>query len=371
MPRTEFSKELGLNEDQVSFVIQDLVTIGNAIFDTDNNMVCPTSESISQADTTIRRFFQAHDVYLRLTNEEADAKPVRFERLKKVVEESCRLGELGDFSKKRRTSNLLMYVWGVGLASQRGNSFLFHKEPVKDGRSIADASKFMHRRTKAYIFFGEAPPAVVIGCLQSLIENSLNRADAEKAHGKNAIHALVKFGLLAIDCSPIIPIEKSRYNLSQIVSESASQDEVISLVIRMLRDDPGVSNRFVGSRIGQIYKTNWVEKSKVRIGGAVLQWARWIERQKYGEKLNDAAWMKNKIRNLTNSTADRLFAMAVIVDEDTAAFRGRPKSLNAAATEAIRELCDDGAFTKAAIAKKLGLSRASIQRALASLRDRP
>ena len=120
----------------------------------------------------------------------------------------------------------------------------------------------------------------------------------------------------------------------------------------MLRDDPGVSNRFVGSRIGQIYKTNWVEKSRIRIGGAVLQWARWIERQKYGEKLNDVAWMKDRIRNLTNSAADRLFAKAVIVDEETAAFRGRPKSLNAAATEAIRQLLDNGSFTQVALAKK-------------------
>jgi hypothetical protein len=128
----------------------------------------------------------------------------------------------------------------------------------------------------------------------------------------------------------------------------------------MLRDDPGVSNRFVGSRIGQIYKTNWVEKSRIRIGGAVLQWARWIERQKYGEKLNDVAWMKDRIRNLTNSAADRLFAKAVIVDEETAAFRGRPKSLNAAATEAIRQLLDNGSFTQVALAKKLGLSRAPI-----------
>jgi response regulator of citrate/malate metabolism len=103
----------------------------------------------------------------------------------------------------------------------------------------------------------------------------------------------------------------------------------------------------------------------------LLQWARWIERQKYGADLNDVAWVKNRICNLTNSTADRLFAMAVIVDEDTASNPGRPKSLSATATEAIRQLFDDEAFTKTAMAKKLWLSRASIHRALRSLKSHP
>ncbi len=113
----------------------------------------------------------------------------------------------------------------------------------------------------------------------------------------------------------------------------------------MLRDDPGVSNRFVGSRIDQVDKSDWGDKIKVWVGSALLQWARWIERQKYGDKLNDVAWMKNKMRNLTNSSADRLFAMAVIVDEDTAATQGRPKNFNAAAKEAIKQLCDDGVLS--------------------------
>ncbi len=359
-----FYEDMEHSRSKIAYILSDMIAIGHARLDHDGQYIHSSVKDIDEADAVIRRFCRNHVVYKELVGNNKYSNGFYENEFMDETISKCRIENIDLQSKNYRSKTLLRIFWASGYVSSRGDCLKILRSPASGPHSLTYYSLFS--RKKFNMFFGESPPPTVVKALTGIRENNLGREESERKYGRNAIYALLKFGLVSIDGQPSIQKAMKGESDDTIVRVAALENNVVKYVCDLLEKNPNLSGVEVGSFVAEQFGCKWVPRSQQRNGAALARWAAWIGSywtDKDTIKLRgDVNQMVSKLLSLKKEEYGTLPLIRRYSGRRESLSHGRPSHINDELYQAILILNNKYDLPISEIAERIGVSRSSIYR---------
>jgi len=363
--RKEFRQISGLSETRFNYLMQDMVTIGHLKSGPKRGQIESTVSTINDADELLRRFCRNHSVYRELLRSKTLYASFHQEDFYDVTRRMCGLTDPEKTSFIGRAKTLLRYFWGAGFIAKSGHDLELVERPLDGPYSIKSGAAFKHRRMN--IFFGESPAPKLVDALTCMVKENKRYDELEIAGDKNCYHALSKFGLIGVDGRASIPSSRRKWSIERLVRSAAAENSVIKFVIDLVDEDPTIEGREIGEQVANEFDKKWKSSSKIRNGNALGGWAAWIINGEKAENpilIGSSQDLAKKIANLNPKQFGLLPAGRRFSGNKSLINHGRPPVMSKELSGAVLILKDEFGLTQSEIAKRIGVSRATIHRTI-------
>lgn len=362
--RGDLQDHLKVGRGAMSFVARDLVALGHAVIDGDRKLIRSTCANVAEADDLLRRFSRNHAVYREIRRDPALVKGFSEAEFYKVVGQVCGLVKYNVPGFDYGPKTMLKFFWGAGYISKLGERLKVTEKPLEGPYSIQNGDAFERRRMS--MFFGEGPPPKVVDALNEMMIKSIPYQELAIASDKNCFQTLYKFGLIGVDGRPCLPQSRAKWSAEKLVRTAALENSVVEYVTKIMNDDPTLKGEKIGNLVAQEFDRDWSESSKRRNGNALGRWAVWLHD---ANKATDGVRQSpreiaNSLKILTPEKFGTLLPTSRFSAHNKIVRHGRHPAMPEEFVEAALILRTENKMSQTEIAKRVGVSRATIHREL-------
>jgi hypothetical protein len=343
----------------------DLINIGFGSIDPQKKHILSNQQKDKNAVAIAQRFCRNHAVFRAIINDPRLKLSFSQEEFVEIVGEVCGENFKSSRSLELRSKKLLRLFWTTGFISQKGNELTLLRTPSSAAAQNTIPENITRTRLTG-LFFGDSPPLSLVNGLVQLVKKNVDRAEANKLVGRNAVRSLLKLGLITSDLRPNTKTTINSSTARAFVRDAALQDAVIKFCVRLVSQQPELGGKKIGQLVSENFECSWVERSQMRNGNALAGWAHWVLGDGSSSTPNQNLQTPKQIANALRTLTPKNFGTLPLIEKYKGTKNdlsvGRPTKISKNLYAAISILRLNYGLSTDEIAKRIGVSVSTLHR---------
>lgn len=274
------AEETEFKTTTVRNIIHDLIQFGVVKSETGVSDIL-LAESITSVDERsflliLRSVFKRHQLTIELAKLNAGI-PLRQDEIITILKQIMPSAKHDHKTWAIYANKMRQWLIRLGYLRVEGDLVFYEDRGDVD---LLNKPTFSHQKPGGLVFIADAAPAKVQEAFTYIALNGSQPVIVMKNNGfRNACSVLVRFGMLALSNSYYFePVFKSSVpaEILEKILNCATNEDSVRISINALKESPHISAAEIGDIVSKKYSRKWSATSKLRIGGGLRIWAKWV-----------------------------------------------------------------------------------------------